>query len=74
MFENADLYRTIWQKGYFDALSCYHLENWRTFKPQVINDFPAVSNYGKWSAKFLVSRIGDIDTVRFCSFLQVLLE
>ena len=31
-------------------------------------------NYGKLSAKFLVSRVKDIDTVGFLSFFQVLLE
>ena len=51
-----------------------HLENRRTFQPQIIDDFPAVWNYGKLSAKFLVSSVKDIDTVGFLSFLYVLLE
>ena len=56
---------------HFHAIIPYiyvHLENWRTFKPQIINDFPAVWNYGKLSAKFLVSRVKDINTVGFLSF------
>ena len=51
-----------------------HLENWRTLFPQVLDDFPAVWNYGKLSAKFLVSSIKVIDTVGFLSFFKVLLE
>ena len=34
-----------------------HLENWRTFQPQIIDDFPAVWNYGELAAKFLVGSI-----------------
>ena len=65
MFENADVYRTNWRERYFDVL---HLENWRTFQPQIIDDFPAVWNYGKLSAKFLVSSVRVFDTVGFFSF------
>ena len=39
-----------------------------------MNDFPSVWNYGKLSAKFLVSRVKDINTVGFLSFFQVSLE
>ena len=39
-----------------------------------MNDFPAMWNYGKLSAKFLVSRVKDTDTVGVLSFFQVLLE
>ena len=35
-----------------------------------MNDFPAVWNYGKLSAKFLVSPIKDFDTVGFWSFFS----
>ena len=45
-----------------------HLENGRTFQPQIIDDFPAVWKYGKLAAKFLVSSIKVIDTVGFLSF------
>ena len=41
-----------------------------TFYPQIINDFPAVWNYGKLSAKFLVSSVKDIGTVGFCRFFK----
>ena len=47
-----------------------HLENRRTFQPQIIDDFPAVWNYGKLSAKFLVSSVKIIDTVGFLSFFK----
>ena len=72
MFENANLYRTNWRERYFDGLSCYRTRYkfiWRTFQPQIIDDFPAVWNYGKLSAKFLVSRVKVIDTMGFLSFL-----
>ena len=45
-----------------------HLENGRTFQPQIIDDFPAVWSYGKLSSKFLVSSVKVIDTVGFLSF------
>ena len=56
MFENADLHRTD-----FDARSCYRTRHkfvWRTGEhsnvlTQIIDDFLAVWNYGKLSAKFL---------------------
>ena len=52
-----------------------HRENYRTFLRKIIKDFPAVWNYGKLSAKFIISRIKDIDTVGVLSFsFQVLLE
>ena len=35
-----------------------------------IDDFPAVLNYGKLSAKFLVSSVKVIDTVRLLSFFK----
>ena len=35
-----------------------------------MNDFPAVWNYGKLSAKFIVWRVKDIDTVGFLSFFS----
>ena len=74
MLENADLYRTNWPKRYFDALSCFlyliyiHMENRRTFLPQIIDGFSAVWSYGKLSAKFLESSVEVIDTVGFCRF------
>ena len=37
-------------------------------EPQVIDDFPAVWNYGKLSTKFLVSSMKVIDMVGFLSF------
>ena len=52
-------------------LSCQiyvHLENQRTFQPQIIDDFPAVLNYEKLIAKFVVSSVKVIDTVGFLSF------
>ena len=47
-----------------------HLENRRTFQPQIIDDFAAVWNYRKLSAKFLVSSVKIIDTVEFLSFFK----
>ena len=47
-----------------------HLENRRTFWPQIIYDFPAVWNYEKVSGKFLVSSVKVIDTVRFLLFYK----
>ena len=47
-----------------------HLENWRTFLTQIIDDFPAVWNYGKLSAKFFLSSVKVIDTVGFLSFFK----
>ena len=47
-----------------------HLENRRTFLPQIIVDFPAVWNYRKLSAKFLISSVKVIDTVGFLSFFK----
>ena len=47
-----------------------YLENRRTFKLQVIDDFPAVWNYEKLSAKFLFSRVKVIDAVGFLSFFS----
>ena len=38
---------------------------WRTFLPQIIDDFPAVWNYRKLSAKFLVNSVRVIDMVGF---------
>ena len=84
MFENADLCGTNWRERYFDALSSYRTKYtfiWRTgehsnsaFQPQIIDDFPAVWNYGKLSAKFLVSSVKIIDMVGFLLFFKVLLE
>ena len=52
-----------------------HLENRRTFQPQIIDDFPVVWNYWKLSAKFFLSSVNVIDTVGFLSFLfKILLE
>ena len=45
-----------------------HLESRRTLQPQIIDDFPAVWNYGKLSAKFLVSLGKVIDTMGILSF------
>ena len=47
-----------------------YLENRRTFKLQVIDDFPAVWNYEKLSAKLLFSRVKVIDAVGFLSFFS----
>ena len=71
---NADLYQRNWRKRYFDALHAIvpdiyiHQENWRTFSPQIIDDFPAVWNYGKLSVKFLVNSVKVIDTLGLLSF------
>ena len=45
-----------------------YLENRRTLQTQIIDDFPAVWNYGKLSAKFFLSSVEVIDTVGFLSF------
>ena len=80
MFENTDLYGTNCRKLYFECFFMLsyqiyaHLESRRTFLQQIIDDFPAVWNYGKLSAKFLVSWGKVIDTVGFLSFFKVLLE
>ena len=78
MFENADLCRTNWQKRYFDALSCYRTRFsfiWRTGKHSYhklyinsVDDFPAVWNDGKMSAKFL-RRSFPFNADHFCRFL-----
>ena len=47
-----------------------HLEHLRTFSPQIIDDFQASWDYGKLSAKFLVSCVKVIDTVAFLSFSE----
>ena len=46
----------------------------RTFRTQIIDDFPAVWNCGRLSAKFFISSVNVIDTVGFLSFFNVLLE
>ena len=52
-----------------------HLENRRTFQLQIIDDFLAAWNYGKLSAKFVVSSVRVIDTMGFLSFFfKVLFE
>ena len=46
-----------------------YLENWRTFQTQIMDDFPAVWNNRKLSAKFfLSSSVKVIDTVGFLFF------
>ena len=47
-----------------------HLDNRRTFQPQITDDCPAVWNYGKLAAKFLVTSIKVIDTVGFLSVFK----
>ena len=39
-----------------------------SFQTQIIDDFSAVWNYGKLSAKFLVISVKVIDTVGYLSF------
>ena len=61
---------------HFDAISpdirsSGELENIPT---QIIDHFPAVWNYGKLSANFILSSVKVIDTVGFLSFLKLLLE
>ena len=73
MFENADLYRTNWRERYLmhfhaivpDIRSSGEPEN---IPAQIIDEFPAVWNYGKLSAKFFLSSVKVIDTVVFLSF------
>ena len=48
-----------------------YLENRRT---QIIDDFTAVWNYGKLSAKYFLSSVKVIDTVGFLSFFKILLK
>ena len=52
-----------------DTRSSGEQENiWRTFRTQIIDDFPAVWSYGRLSAKFFLSSVKVIDTVGFLSF------
>ena len=47
-----------------------HLENRRTFKTQIIDEFPKVYNYAKLSAKCFLSSAKVTDTVGFLSFFK----
>ena len=65
IFENADFYRTNWQKCY---LMHFHamvpdIRSSGEHQPQFIDDFPAVN--GKFSDNFLVTDVKVIDKMRF---------
>ena len=60
MLENTDLYRTNWRKRYSDAFPYYHTRYtfiWMAGEQSYdkLQNFLAVQNYGKLSARFLVS-------------------
>ena len=59
----------IFLKAHIHSLVCVS-STVATQSPLGGDDFPAVWNYGKLSAKFLVSRIKDIDTVGVLSFFS----